>query len=76
MVPMPFCRSRAAVTAPTDSICSMGKGQRISGTFSRGMQVTASGFFKSLPILAKVLQKDTPTETVSCNSSFTARRMR
>ena len=35
-----------------------------------GIQVTASGFFKSLPSLAKILLKETPMETVRPSSNL------
>ena len=39
------------------------------------MTVTASGFFMSLPSLAKILLNDTPTDTVMPSSRFTRSRM-
>ena len=37
--------------------------------------MVASGFLYSLPILAKILLKDTPAERVMLSSSFTVSRM-
>ena len=42
---------------------------------SGGMTVTASGFFMSLPSLAKILLNDTPTDTVMPSSRFTRSRI-
>ena len=39
------------------------------------MTVTASGFFMSLPSLAKILLNDTPTDTVIPSSRFTRSRI-
>ena len=52
-----------------------GSPQVFSLKSSRVTTVTASGFFMSLPSLAKILLKDTPMLTVRPVSSLTARRI-
>ena len=53
----------------------MGSGHTVSLKFDLEIIVVASGFFKSLPNLAKVLQKETPTEIVKPVSFFTLARI-
>ena len=67
--------SLRAVDLPTYSKSPTGSGHTISRNRSYGMTVVASGFFKSLPSLANILLKETPTLTVTPSSSFTRRRI-
>ena len=75
MVLTAISSSCRAVDLPTYSRSPTGSGHTISLKCSKGITVVASGFFKSLPSLAKILLKDTPTLTVTPSSSFTRRRM-
>ena len=59
-----------SVARPTPSISDAGSFQIISLKCSFGIQVTASGFFMSLPSFEKTLLKDTPAEIVSPSSNL------
>ena len=76
MVRTPYWPRTWEEARPTKSRSVTGRGHTLSRKFSRVMTVVASGFFRSLPSLAKTLLKDTPTEMVSPVSSRTSRRSR
>ena len=75
MVWTPYWARTRADARPTKRRSVTGRGHTFSGTSSRVRTVVASGFFMSLPSLAKTLLKETPTLMVSPVSSFTVPRI-
>lgn len=74
MVRIPYRRSSLVVAGPAYKRSDTTKGQTMSFQPSTGITVVASGLRISLPSLANTLLKETPTEMVIPNSSFTRRR--
>ena len=75
MVFTPYFASFLVVARPTYRISEAGNGHTRSRQFWSSSTVMASGFFMSLPSFAKILLKETPTDTVMPSSVLTATRI-
>ena len=74
MVAMPRASIRSLVRGPTPQSRSIGNGCRKRVTSSGPTTVSPSGLPRSLATFATYLVVETPTETVRCVASNTARR--